>query len=169
MKKYFVLLLLIIPTLVFFSFPSFSKEKKVIFMVLESGIVKIETFPNKAPKTVSRVIELANSGFYDGLTFHRVIDGFMAQGGDPNGNGTGGSGKSIKAEFNDLKHERGIVSMARSQDPDSADSQFFICYDEHPFLDGKYTIWGKVIEGMNLIDRIPSAKGQNGQVLNNHN
>ena len=99
MKKYFVLLLLIIPTLVFFSFPSFSKEKKVIFMVLESGIVKIETFPNKAPKTVSRVIELANSGFYDGLTFHRVIDGFMAQGGDPNGNGTGGSGKSIKAEF----------------------------------------------------------------------
>ncbi len=166
MKKY-LFLFIIIPTLIFFSFSSFSKEKKVIFMVLESGIVKIETFPNKAPKTVSRVIELANSGFYDGLTFHRVIDGFMAQGGDPNGNGTGGSGKSIKAEFNDVKHERGIVSMARSQDPDSADSQFFICYDSHPFLDGKYTVWGKVIEGMNLIDRIPSGKGQNGQVLKN--
>ena len=90
----------------------------------------------------------------------------MAQGGDPNGNGTGGSGKNIKAEFNDIKHERGIVSMARSNDPDSADSQFFICYDSHPFLDGQYTAWGKVIQGMNLIERIPEGKGPNGQVLN---
>ena len=143
------------------------KDKPIIFMVLDSGIVKIQTFPEKAPNTVKRILELSNKGFYDGLTFHRVISGFMAQGGDPNGNGTGGSGQSIKAEFNDLKHERGIVSMARSQDPDSADSQFFICYDSHDFLDGKYTIWGKVIEGMNLIDRIPEGRGQNGQVLNN--
>ena len=143
------------------------KDKPIIFLVLDSGIVKIQTFPEKAPNTVKRILELSNSGFYDGLTFHRVIAGFMAQGGDPNGNGTGGSGQSIKAEFNDLKHERGIVSMARSQDPDSADSQFFICYDSHDFLDGKYTIWGKVIEGMNLIDRIPEGKGQNGQVLRN--
>ena len=91
----------------------------------------------------------------------------MAQGGDPNGDGTGGSGKNLKAEFNDIKHERGIVSMARANDPNSADSQFFICYDSHPFLDGKYTVFGKVIEGMNLIDRIPEGKGQNGQVLSN--
>ncbi len=142
-------------------------ENKVIHMVLEKGVVKIQTFPDKAPKTVKRIIELAESGFYDGLTFHRVISGFMAQGGDPNGDGTGGSGQNIKAEFNDLKHERGIVSMARANDPDSADSQFFICYDSHPFLDGKYTVWGKVTDGMNLIDRIPEGRGQNGQVLSN--
>ena len=142
-------------------------EPKVLHLVLESGVVKIQTFPDKAPKTVKRIIKLAESGFYDGLTFHRVISGFMAQGGDPNGDGTGGSGQNIKAEFNDIKHERGIVSMARANDPDSADSQFFICYDSHPFLDGKYTVWGKVTEGMNLIDRIPEGRGQNGQVLSN--
>ena len=136
-------------------------------MLLDKGIVIIETFPDKAPKTVNRIIELANEGFYDGLTFHRVISGFMAQGGDPEGNGTGGSGKNIKAEFNDIKHERGVVSMARSNDPDSADSQFFICYDSHPFLNGKYTAWGKVTQGMNIIDRIPEGRGPNGQVLNN--
>tara|TARA_B100000989_G_scaffold70810_1_gene49611 strand:+ start:10819 stop:11349 length:531 start_codon:yes stop_codon:yes gene_type:complete len=165
MKKIFKLLFTIF--CVFFSQQLYAKDSPVIFMVLESGIVKIKTFPDKAPITVSRMIELSESGFYDGLTFHRVISGFMAQGGDPKGNGTGGSGQNIKAEFNDLKHERGIVSMARAQDPDSADSQFFICYDTHEFLDGKYTIWGKVIEGMNLIDRIPEGKGQNGQVLKN--
>ncbi len=143
-----------------------AQEIKNIHMLLDKGLVVIETFPEKAPKTVKRIEELANEGFYDGLTFHRVIAGFMAQGGDPNGNGTGGSGKNIKAEFNDIKHERGIVSMARSNDPDSADSQFFICYDTHPFLDGQYTAWGKVIQGMNLIERIPEGKGPNGQVLN---
>ena len=144
-----------------------SQEKPKIHMLLDKGLVVIETYPEKAPKTVQRIVELSNEGFYDGLTFHRVISGFMAQGGDPNGNGTGGSGQNIVAEFNDIKHERGIVSMARANDPDSADSQFFICYDSHPFLDGKYTVWGKVIEGMNLIDRIPEGKGQNGQVLRN--
>ena len=151
-----------------FTFTStFSSEGPVLHMVLEKGVVKIQTFPEKAPKTVKRIIELSKSGFYDGLTFHRVISGFMAQGGDPNGDGTGGSGKNIIAEFNDLKHERGIVSMARANDPNSADSQFFICYDSHPFLDGNYTAWGKVVEGMNFIDRIPEGKGQNGQVLSN--
>jgi len=153
-------------TCLFFLYTSsIANESPILHLVLDKGVVKIQTFPDKAPKTVKRVIELSKSGFYDGLTFHRVISGFMAQGGDPNGDGTGGSGKNIKAEFNDIKHERGIVSMARSNDPDSADSQFFICYDSHPFLDGKYTVWGKVIEGMNLIDRIPEGKGQNGQVL----
>ena len=144
---------------------SVAQDAKIINMLLDKGLVKIETFPEKAPQTVKRIIELSESGFYDGLTFHRVINGFMAQGGDPNGNGTGGSGENLKAEFNDIKHVRGIVSMARSNDPDSADSQFFICYDTHPFLDEQYTVWGRVIEGMNIIDRIPEGKGQNGQVL----
>ena len=144
-----------------------SQEKPKIHMLLDKGLVVIETYPEKAPKTVKRIIELSNEGFYDGLTFHRVISDFMAQGGDPNGNGTGGSGQNIVAEFNDIKHERGIVSMARSNEVDSADSQFFICYDSHPFLDGNYTAWGKVIQGMNLIDRIPAGKGANGQVLSN--
>ena len=144
-----------------------SEENPKIHMLLDKGLVIIETYPEKAPKTVKRIVELSNKGFYDGLTFHRVISGFMAQGGDPEGNGTGGSGQNIVAEFNDIKHERGIVSMARSNELDSADSQFFICYDSHPFLDGKYTAWGKVIQGMNLVERIPEGKGQNGQVLNN--
>ena len=143
-----------------------SNENPILLMVLKSGIVKIETFPEKAPNTVKRIVELSEIGFYDNLTFHRVIKGFMAQGGDPNGNGTGGSGQNLKAEFNDIKHKRGIVSMARASDPDSADSQFFICYDEVPSLDGKYTVWGKVLDGMHLIDKIPEGRGQNGQVLN---
>jgi len=150
----------------FFSY-SFSNDSPTIYMLLNKGMVKIQTFPEKAPNTVKRIVKLTNDGFYDGLTFHRVIPGFMAQGGDPKGNGTGGSGKTLKAEFNEIKHERGIVSMARSSDPNSADSQFFICYDSHPFLDGNYTVWGKVIEGMNLIERIPGGKGQDGQVLSN--
>tara|TARA_X000001036_G_C20230995_1_gene623877 strand:+ start:87 stop:617 length:531 start_codon:yes stop_codon:yes gene_type:complete len=163
----FILRFLPIVYLVLFSSLLKASENKNIHMLLDKGIVIIETFPDKAPKTVNRIIELANEGFYDGLTFHRVISGFMAQGGDPEGNGTGGSGKNIKAEFNDIKHERGVVSMARSNDPDSADSQFFICYDSHPFLNGKYTAWGKVTQGMNIIDRIPEGRGPNGQVLNN--
>ena len=150
MPKFFVKLVLIL--FGFFINSPKAAEPVTIQMLLEKGIVIIETYPSKAPKTVKRITELINQGFYDGLTFHRVISGFMAQGGDPLGNGTGGSGKNIVAEFNDIKHERGSVSMARSNDPDSADSQFFICYDSHPFLDGKYTAWGKVIEGMNIID-----------------
>ncbi len=153
--------------IIFFSTNSYSENSPKIHLVLENGVVEIETYTEEAPQTVKRIVELAKSGFYDGLTFHRVIAGFMAQGGDPNGNGTGGSGKNLKAEFNEIKHTRGIVSMARANDPDSADSQFFICYDDLPFLDGKYTVWGKVVSGMNLIDRIPEGRGQNGQVLSN--
>lgn len=154
-------------TIIFFSTNSYSENPPKIHLVLKNGVVEIETYTKEAPQTVKRIVELAKSGFYDGLTFHRVIAGFMAQGGDPNGNGTGGSGKNLKAEFNEIKHTRGIVSMARANDPDSADSQFFICYDDLPFLDGKYTVWGKVVSGMNLIDRIPEGRGQNGQVLSN--
>ena len=148
----------------YFCIPTQLRRKPKIHMLLDKGLVVIETYPEKAPKTVKRIVELSKKGFYDGLTFHRVISGFMAQGGDPQGNGTGGSGQNIVAEFNDIKHERGIVSMARSNEINSADSQFFICYDSHPFLDGKYTAWGN-IQGMNLIERIPEGKGQNGQVL----
>ena len=143
-----------------------SKEYTAIFDT-EVGSFSIFLYDDQVPYTVENFINLAQSGYYDKTTFHRVLPNFMAQGGDPLGNGTGGSGKNIVAEFNDIKHERGIVSMARSNDPDSADSQFFICYDSHPFLDGKYTAWGKVIEGMNIIDRIPEGKGPNGQVLSN--
>ena len=111
-------------------------------------------FPDKAPNHVARIKELVRQGFYDGLKFHRVIDGFMAQTGDPKGNGTGGSGQKLKAEFNDLHHGRGAVSMARAQDPNSADSQFFICFADSGFLDGQYTVWGQVIEGMEFVDKI---------------
>ncbi len=128
---------------------------------------------DKAPITCKNFKKLVNSGFYDGLTFHRVIDGFMAQGGDPEGNGTGGSGENIKGEFdsngveNDLKHVRGTVSMARSQDPDSASSQFFICYDDCAALDGDYAAFGQVTEGMEVVDRflnVERTMGQDGQI-----
>jgi len=140
-------------TLLFFSNNLFSKED-VINLELKDGIVKIKTFDDKAPNHVKRIKELVNQGFYDGIVFHRVIDGFMAQTGDPLGNGTGGSGQNIKAEFNDTPHKRGILSMARAMDPNSADSQFFICFDDAPHLDGQYTAWGEVIEGMEFVDKI---------------
>ena len=107
-----------------------------------------------APNHVARIKELAQQGFYDGVVFHRVIDGFMAQTGDPTGTGRGGSGKNLKAEFSKAPHERGTVSMARANHPDSADSQFFICFDDARFLDGKYTVWGQVTEGMENVDKI---------------
>ena len=125
---------------------------KNILLKLEHGDVLIETYADKAPKHVARICELADDGFYDNLTFHRVIEGFMAQGGCPKGTGTGGSGQNIGAEFNDVSHQRGVCSMARAQNPDSADSQFFICFDDASFLDGQYTAWGKVIEGMEHVD-----------------
>jgi peptidylprolyl isomerase len=103
---------------------------------------------------VARIKELASSGFYDGVPFHRVIDGFMAQTGDPTGTGMGGSGKKLRAEFNKQPHRRGTVSMARSQDPNSGDSQFFICFADAPFLNNQYTVWGEVIEGMENVDKI---------------
>ena len=128
--------------------------ENTLYMDVPAGRVVIEMRPDLAPDTVAQIKELTRQGFYDGLVFHRVIDGFMAQTGDPKGNGTGGSGHKLKAEFSDEKHVRGTVSMARAQDPNSADSQFFICFAPAPFLDGKYTVWGKVVSGMEFIDAI---------------
>ena len=118
------------------------------------GPVTVELRPDLAPNHVKRIKELARQGFYDGVVFHRVIDGFMAQTGDPTGSGMGGSGQKLRAEFNDEPHVRGTCSMARAQYPDSADSQFFICFDEATFLDGQYTVWGRVIDGMDNVDKI---------------
>ena len=125
-------------------------------LILETtkGTVKIEMKPDQAPGHVARIKELVNEGFYDGIVFHRVIDGFMAQTGCPQGTGTGGSGKKLKAEFNKEKHVRGTCSMARASDPNSGDSQFFICFEDAPFLNGQYTVWGAVIEGMDNVDKI---------------
>jgi peptidylprolyl isomerase len=125
-------------------------------MILETskGKVVIEMRPDLAPGHVARIKQLVHDGFYDGIVFHRVIDGFMAQTGCPQGTGTGGSGQKLKAEFNQQKHVRGTVSMARAQSPDSGDSQFFICFADAAFLDGKYTVWGQVTEGMENVDKI---------------
>jgi peptidylprolyl isomerase len=125
-------------------------------LILETtkGPVLIELRPDLAPTHVARIKELVDEGFYDGVAFHRVIEGFMAQTGCPHGTGTGGSGQKLKAEFSKEKHVRGTVSMARSQNPDSGDSQFFICFEESPWLNGQYTVWGRVVEGMENIDKI---------------
>ncbi len=128
--------------------------ENTLVMDMTHGPVVIELMPDVAPNHVARIKELAREGFYDGIVFHRVIDGFMAQTGDPTGTGMGGSGKKLQAEFNKTPHDRGICSMARSNDPDSGDSQFFICFDDATFLDGKYTAWGRVIEGMENVDKI---------------
>ncbi len=125
---------------------------------LETGDVIIETFDDLAPKHVEQITRLAEDGFYDGLTFHRVIDGFMAQGGCPDGTGMGGADDKLPAEFNDTPHVEGVVSMARSANPDSASSQFFICLDDATFLDGDYTAWGRVVEGMDAVHAI--TKGE---------
>jgi cyclophilin family peptidyl-prolyl cis-trans isomerase len=125
-----------------------------LHMALKYGRVVIELRPDLAPKHVARIKELAESGFYDGVIFHRVIAGFMAQTGDPTGTGRGGSGQKLKAEFTKTPFKRGTVGMARAQSPDSADSQFFICFDNASFLDGKYTVWGQVVKGMEFVDQI---------------
>lgn len=126
---------------------------------LDAGRVVIELKPDVAPGHVERIKELAREGFYDGTPFHRVIEGFMAQGGDPTGTGTGGSSKpNLKAEFSDEKHLRGTASMARAQSPDSANSQFFICFEEAAFLNKQYTVWGQVTEGMEHIDALPRGE-----------
>lgn len=139
--------------------------QNTLYMDLPAGRVVIALRPDKAPKTVARIKELVRMGFYDGLTFHRVIPGFMAQGGDPKGDGTGGSGQNIPAEFSDLKHLRGTISMARSSDPNSADSQFFICFAPAPFLDGQYTAFGRVVSGMEYVDQIKKGdEAHNGEV-----
>ena len=148
-----------------------------MILKLKDGVVKIEMFPDVAPNHVKRITELANSGKYDNVVFHRVIDGFMAQTGDVRfGNssssdfnlqraGMGGSDlPDLKEEFNDIPHERGTVSMARSSDPNSANSQFFICFEPAPYLDRNYTVFGKVIEGMEFVDKIKKGDGPNGSV-----
>jgi len=120
----------------------------------KGGVIKIEFFAGDAPKTVENFVTLAKKGFYNGLTFHRIEPGFVVQGGDPKGDGTGGPGYKIKAEFNKNQHDRGAVAMARSNDPDSAGSQFYITLAPAHFLDGKYTVFGKVVSGMNIVDNI---------------
>src|ERR1700752_4939483 len=126
----------------------------VLILETTRGLVTIAMRPDLARRHVARIKELVRDGFYDGVVFHRVIDGFMAQTGDPTGTGTGGSGKKLKAEFNKEKHVPGTTSMARAQTPDSADSQFFICFDDAPFLNGQYTVWGAVTSGMENVDKI---------------
>ena len=129
----------------------------------DGGVIQLELYPEIAPESVKNFISLANSGFYDGLIFHRVIPGFMIQGGDPKGNGTGGPGYSIKGEFlangvqNDLLHERGVLSMARSKAYDSAGSQFFIMHQDYPSLDGNYAAFGRVISGLEVVDAIANT------------
>ena len=135
-----------------------------LLLKLKDGDVVIEMYPDVAPNHVTRIKELVRSEFYNGLKFHRVIDGFMAQTGCPYGNGTGGSGKKLKAEFNRTPHKRGTVSMARSMFPDSADSQFFICFNDCSWLDGQYTVWGEVTAGMEYVDMIKKGQGANGEV-----
>jgi len=130
----------------------------VLILETTRGAVTIAMRPDLAPRHVARIKELVREGFYNGIVFHRVIDGFMAQTGDPTGTGTGGSGKKLKAEFSKEPHKRGTVSMARAQNPDSGDSQFFICFEDAPFLNGQYTVWGKVIEGMENVDGIKRAE-----------
>jgi len=138
--------------------------ENTLYLDLKDGRVEIEMWPSVAPGHVARIKELTRQKFYDGVLFHRVIDGFMAQTGDPTGTGAGGSGKKLKAEFNSEKHVRGVVSMARAQDPDSADSQFFICFADSNFLDRQYTAWGKVVKGMEFVDRIKRGEPRSGRV-----
>jgi len=143
-------------------------KDNMIYMDLKDGRVTIELFPDKAPNHVKRIKELANAGFYDGVVFHRVIDGFMAQTGDPTGTGRGGSDKpDLKAEFNDVHHVEGICSRARTADPNRANSQFFIMLASAPYLDGQYTVWGKVIDGMQYVHNIKKgSSAANGAVDN---
>jgi peptidylprolyl isomerase len=132
----------------------YKDAENTLVMETTQGQVVINMRPDLAPNHVARIKELAREGFYDGIVFHRVIEGFMAQTGCPRGTGTGGSGKKLRAEFNAEPHVRGTCSMARAQDPNSGDSQFFICFTDARFLDRQYTVWGEVIEGMENVDKI---------------
>ena len=131
-----------------------ASKSKFITIETSKGKVVIETLPKIAPNHVKRIKQLVQSEFYDGLIFHRVIEGFMAQTGDPDGNGTGGSGKNLKAEFSDYEYKYGTVGMARSMSPDSGDSQFFICFNGCSHLTGQYTVWGQVVSGMETIEKL---------------
>jgi cyclophilin family peptidyl-prolyl cis-trans isomerase len=132
----------------------YKDPENTLVLEITHGPVAIALRPDLAPNHVARIKALAREGFYDGVVFHRVIEGFMAQGGDPTGTGAGGSGQKLVAEFSAEPHVRGTASMARAQDPDSADSQFFICFADASFLDGQYTVWGQVIDGMDQIDKL---------------
>ncbi len=144
-----------------------ASPENTLYLDLKDERVVIELRPDLAPKHVQRVKQLVKEGFYDGLTFHRVIAGFMAQTGDPKGDGTGGSKyPNLPAEFSQTQFKRGTAGAARSSDPNSANSQFFICLEDASHLDGKYTVWGQVIEGMQFVDRIKKGQGANGEVLN---
>ena len=140
--------------------------ENAIVLRLKRGDVVIEMFDDVAPNHVARIKELVRSGFYNGLKFHRVIDGFMAQTGCPLGTGTGGSGKKLKAEFSKLPHKRGTVSQARAMDINSGDSQFFICFGDCGWLDGQYSIWGQVVQGMDVVDVLARGEGSSGLVRN---
>ena len=139
---------------------SYTDNPKVEITVRDYGTITLELYPDVAPLTVDNFVKLCNEGFYDGLTFHRVMSGFMIQGGDPQGNGTGGSDETIKGEFaangvkNELSHKRGVISMARAKSPDSASSQFFIVHQDSEFLDGSYAAFGAVTEGIEVVDAI---------------
>ncbi len=141
-----------------------AEREDTLYLDLEAGRVTIEMRPDLAPNHVARIKELVREGFYDGVKFHRVIEGFMAQTGDPTGTGSGGSGKKLKAEFSDEPHLRGTVSMARAQSPDSADSQFFIVFQPASHLDGQYTVWGRVVDGMEHVDALKRGSGGGGVV-----
>ena len=138
--------------------------ENTLYLDLKDGRVTIKMRPDLAPNHVARIKELVREGFYDGIVFHRVIDGFMAQTGDPTGTGRGGSGQNLDAEFSLENHKRGVLSMARSQDPNSADSQFFIVFDDSSFLDNQYTVWGEVSDGMDLVDKIKRGAEGSGAV-----
>jgi peptidylprolyl isomerase len=135
-----------------------AKPDDTLILETSKGKVVVAMRPDLAPTHVARIKALVREGFYDGVVFHRVIAGFMAQTGDPTGTGTGGSGQKLKAEFSREKHVRGTVSMARAQSPDSGDSQFFICFEESPWLNGQYTVWGAVVEGMENVDKIKKGE-----------
>jgi len=139
--------------------------ENTLYLDFEKGRVTIELRPDLAPQHVARIKALVREGYYDGVVFHRVIPGFMAQGGDPTGTGTGGSGQKLPAEFSLEPHVRGTVSMARTGDPNSGDSQFFIVYRDAPHLDGQYTIWGQVVEGMEVIDTFKPGDPNRGGIV----
>ncbi len=167
MKKFTALIAsALLAVLVTFQTTMAADLENTIYLDIKDGRVVIELLPDLAPNHVARIKELTRQGFYDGIVFHRVIEGFMAQTGDPLGTGTGGSGQKLKAEFNAEPHVRGVLSMARSGHPDSADSQFFIVLEDAPHLDRQYTAWGRVTSGMEFVDAIKRGHPSSGAVDN---
>ena len=165
MKRLFLVLLTLSA---FLALPAAAADKaNTVYLDLKDGRITIELFPEAAPKMVERFKTLTKQGFYNGLKFHRVITGFMAQTGDPTGTGTGGSKlPNVKAEFNKMPFKRGTLGAARTNDPDTANSQFFICFEAASHLNGQYTAFGQVTEGMQLVDRIKKGNGPGGEVFN---